>query len=103
MRNALCSHESNTWQWVASLLTSTVLWCYSAWVTWIFCQHSRRLPHDYILWLLLTVLLAVKTFAFSPVADGAAIRTLLFALLAEAVLMRYFKRSQHVKSTFIEP
>ncbi|WP_338507471.1 DUF2569 domain-containing protein [Erwinia aphidicola] len=104
MRNALFSHESNAlWQWGASLLTSTVVWCYSAWVTWIFCQRSRRLPRHYILWLLLTVLLAVKTFAFSPVADGAAIRTLLIALLAAAVLVPYFKRSQRVKNTFIEP
>lgn len=92
-----------TLQWSLSLLTSLGVWCYSLWVTWIFCKRSRRLPKQYILWLLLTVALAIKTFAFSPVSDATAIRTLLISLLAAAVLVPYFKRSQRVKATFIEP
>lgn len=92
-----------TLQWSISLLTSMVVWCYSLWVTWIFCKRSRRLPKQYILWLLLTVALAIKAFAFSPVSDATAIRTLLISLLAAAVLVPYFKRSQRVKETFIEP
>ncbi|CAO96819.1 DUF2569 domain-containing protein [Erwinia tasmaniensis] len=90
-------------QWAASLLTSAVVWGYSAWVTWIFCKRSRRLPRHYIIWLLLSVILAIKTFAFSPVTDAAAIRMLLIALLAASVLVPYFRRSQRVKATFIEP
>ncbi len=74
-------------QWGLSLATSLLVWCYSAWVTWIFCMRSRRLPRHYIIWLLLTVILALKTFAFSPVADGAAVRSLLMALLAAAILV----------------
>ncbi|BAN96068.1 hypothetical protein E05_13020 [Plautia stali symbiont] len=55
------------------------------------------------LWLLITVLLALKTFAFTPVADGKAIQTLLLALLSAAVFVPYFKRSQRVKQAFIQP
>ncbi|KAB8313546.1 DUF2569 domain-containing protein [Erwinia endophytica] len=104
LRNVLFNNTSDfTLQWCISLLTSLVAWCYSLWVTWIFCKRSRRLPKHYIVWLLVTVLLAIKTFAFSPISDAAAIRTLLIALLAAAVLAPYFTRSQRVKDTFIEP
>ncbi|WP_158781325.1 DUF2569 domain-containing protein [Pantoea sp. BAV 3049] len=104
LRNALFNNtHAFTLQWSISLGTSLIVWCYSLWVTWIFCKRSRRLPKHYIVWLLVTVLLAIKTFAFSPVSDAAAIRTLLIALLAAAILVPYFKRSQRVKNTFIEP
>lgn len=104
LRSALFNNtHSFTLQWSISLFTSLIVWCYSIWVTWIFCKRSRRLPRHYIIWLLITVLLAIKTFAFSPVSDAAAIRTLLIALLAAAILVPYFKRSKRVKTTFIEP
>lgn len=104
LRNALFNNtHAFTVQWSVSLTISLIVWGYSVWVTWIFCKRSRRLPRHYIIWLLVTVLLAIKTFAFSPVSDAAALRTLLIALLAAAVLVPYFKRSQRVKNTFIEP
>ncbi|WP_428946049.1 DUF2569 domain-containing protein [Pantoea sp. FN060301] len=103
LRSALFNNtHAFTLQWSVSLITSLLVWCYSIWVTWIFCKRSRKLPRHYIIWLLITVLLAIKTFAFSPVSDAAAIRTLLIALLAAAVLVPYFKRSQRVKNTFTE-
>ncbi|WP_312358391.1 DUF2569 domain-containing protein [Mixta calida] len=103
-RDALFSHDTAfLTQWGLSLATSLAVWLYSAWVTWIFCQRSRRLPRHYIIWLLLTVALALKTFAFSPIADGTAVRSLLLALLAAATLVPYFRRSQRVKKTFIAP
>ncbi|MCK8282613.1 DUF2569 domain-containing protein, partial [Erwinia amylovora] len=88
-------------QWTASLLTSLRVWGYSVWVTWMFCKRSRRLPRHYIIWLLLSVILALNTFVFSPVSDGAAIRNLRCALLAASVLVPYFRRSRRVKATFI--
>lgn len=104
LRSALLNNtHAFTLQWSISLITSLVVWGYSIWVTWIFCKRSRRLPRHYIIWLLVTVLLAIKTFAFSPVSDAAALRTLLIALFAAAVLVPYLKRSQRVKNTFIEP
>ena len=56
-----------------------------------------------IIWLLISVLLAVKAFAFSPVEDGIAVRQLLFTLLATALIVPYFKRSSRVKATFVNP
>lgn len=104
LRTTLFSHASILMtQWLVSLLTAAAVWLYSIWVCWIFCQRSRRLPRHYILWLLMAVLLALKTFAFTPVADGKAIQTLLLALLSAAVFVPYFKRSQRVKQTFIQP
>lgn len=104
LRTTLFSHGGTLLtQWSISLLTAAVVWAYSIWVCWIFCKRSRRLPRHYILWLLMTILLALKTFAFTPVADGKAIQTLLLSLLAAAVFVPYFKRSQRVKQTFIQP
>lgn len=74
-RDALFSHDTAfLTQWGLSLATSLAVWLYSAWVTWIFCQRSRRLPRHYIIWLLLTVALALKTFADrrSPTARRCA-------------------------------
>ncbi|WP_058973608.1 DUF2569 domain-containing protein [Type-D symbiont of Plautia stali] len=104
LRETLFSHGGLLLtQWSISLLTAGLVWGYSIWVCWIFCKRSRRLPRHYILWLLLTVLLALKTFAFTPVPDGKAIQTLLLSLLAAAVFVPYLKRSQRVKQTFIQP
>lgn len=90
-------------QWGASLVTSVLMLAYTAWITWLFCKRSLRVPRHYIIWLLLNVVLALKTFVLSPVSDNLALRTLLFALLAASVFVPYFKRSQRVKNTFIEP
>ncbi|MDZ7278567.1 DUF2569 domain-containing protein [Pantoea eucrina] len=104
LRQTLFAHGGSLLtQWAVSLLTAAGVWLYSLWVCWIFCQRSRRLPRHFILWLLITVLLALKTFAFTPVADGKALQTLLLSLLAAAVFVPYFKRSQRVKQTFVRP
>ena len=90
-------------QWAISVLTAAAVWLYSLWVCWLFFKRSRRLPRHYVLWLLVTVLLALKTFAFTPVSDAKALQTLLLSLLAAAVFAPYFKRSQRVKATFTQP
>jgi len=48
-------------------------------------------------------LIALKTFAFSPVTDELALRMLFWSLLAAAGLVPYIKRSRRVKNTFILP
>ena len=87
--------------WGLSLLTSILVLGYSGWVSWMFFKRSRRLPRHYIIWLLLTVLLAIKSFAFTPVADSSAVQALLISLLAAAIFVPYFKRSRRVKETFV--
>ncbi|MCZ4058519.1 DUF2569 domain-containing protein [Pantoea sp. LMR881] len=103
-RVTLFSHGSTLLlQWAISVLTAAAVWLYSLWVCWLFFKRSRRLPRHYVLWLLVTVLLALKTFAFTPVSDAKALQTLLLSLLAAAVFAPYFKRSQRVKATFTQP
>ena len=62
------------------------------------------MPKHYIIWLLVSVLLAVKAFAFSPVSDALAVRQLLFPLLAAALLVPYFKLDageEHLRESVI--
>lgn len=94
--------QAFTLQWYFSVVTTLLMWIYTLWVIWLFCSRSQRFPKWFILWLLLTVLLALKAFAFSPITDDIALRTLGWPLLAAAVFVPYMKRSQRVKHTFIE-
>ncbi|PCO16684.1 hypothetical protein CQA18_24800, partial [Enterobacter hormaechei] len=65
-------------------------------------KRRRCVPKHYIIWLLISVLLAVKAFAFSPVEDGIAVRQLLFTLLATALIVPYFKRSSRLTIAFFK-
>lgn len=90
-------------QWMVSLLTILAMWLFTFWTLRLLLRRSRRFPKTFILWLLAGVLLAVKTFAFSPIADELALRVLLWPLLAAAVMVPYIKRSRRVANTFILP
>ena len=86
-----------------SYLTFFIMCYYTLWLTIAFFKRRKSVPKHYIIWLLVSVLLAVKAFAFSPVSDALAVRQLLFPLLATALLVPYFKRSTRVKKTFVNP
>ncbi|KFS64941.1 DUF2569 domain-containing protein, partial [Salmonella enterica] len=68
--------------WGISFITAIAMWYYTLWLTIAFFKRRRCVPKHYIIWLLVSVLLAVKAFAFSPVSDAFAARQLLFPLLA---------------------
>lgn len=89
--------------WIASLLFAIAMWYYTLWLTLAFFKRRKVVPKHYIIWLLISLLLAIKAFAFSPISDVLALRQLLFPLLAAALLVPYFKRSERVKRTFINP
>lgn len=89
--------------WCVSFAFAIGIWYYTFWLVIAFFKRRRSVPKHYIIWLLLSVLLAVKGFAFSPVSDELALRQLLFPLLAAALMVPYFKRSKRVKKTFINP
>ncbi|WAT02307.1 DUF2569 domain-containing protein [Rouxiella chamberiensis] len=93
--------QAFTLQWYFSVVTTLAMGFFTLVVLWQFCRKDKALPKLYIIWLLVTVLLAVKAFAFSPVTDDLAVRNLLWPLLATALLVPYFKRSRRVKETFI--
>jgi surface polysaccharide O-acyltransferase-like enzyme len=89
-------------QWYLSVLTTLIMWCFTLYLLWLFCQRSQRFPKLFLVWLLITVLLAIKAFAFAPVPDELAVRSLLWPLVMAALLVPYFKRSKRVKGTFTE-
>jgi len=110
---ALLSHSSSTGiilpertlliQWSASVVTIVAMWAFTFWTLRLLLRRSRRFPKIFIIWLLAGVLIALKTFAFSPVTDELALRMLFWSLLAAAGLVPYIKRSRRVKNTFILP
>ena len=91
---------SNMLLLAASFLSFIAMWYYTLWLTIAFFKRRRNVPKHYIIWLMVGVLLAVKAFAFSPISDDLAVRQLLLPLLAAALIVPYFKRSQRVKRTF---
>ncbi|WP_347116083.1 DUF2569 domain-containing protein [Leclercia sp. S52] len=93
----------NIVMWFISFAFAIAMWYYTLWLTIAFFKRRRSVPKHYIIWLLVSVLLAVKAFAFSPVSDALAVRQLLFPLLVTALFVPYFKRSARVKNTFVNP
>ncbi|HFZ8993593.1 TPA: DUF2569 domain-containing protein [Citrobacter freundii] len=89
--------------WGISFITAIAMWYYTLWLTIAFFKRRSCVPKHYIIWLLVSVILAIKAFAFSPVSDAYAVRQLLFPLLAAALIVPYFKRSSRVKATFVNP
>ena len=98
----LTNAQAFSTQWYFSVLTTLAMWCFTLWLLWLFCHRSLRFPKLFLLWLLITVLLAVKAFAFAPVPDELAVRSLGWPLLMAALLVPYMKRSKRVKGTFTE-
>ncbi|CAM3432599.1 hypothetical protein BS639_06580 [Rouxiella silvae] len=98
----ITNSQAFTMQWYFSVVTTLVMGVFTLTALWQFCRRVKSLPKTYIIWLLFTVLLAVKAFAFSPINDDLAVRNLLLPLLAAALLVPYFKRSRRVKETFTQ-
>ncbi len=65
-----------------------------------YSSNADAAPKHYIIWLLVSVLLAVKAFA-SPVSDAFAVRQLLFPLLRRRSLCSYLKRSVKLKQRLL--
>ena len=91
---------SNVTLLALSFISFIAMWYYTMWLTVAFFRRRSNVPKHYIIWLMVGVILAVKAFAFSPIADDLAVRQLLLPLLAAALIVPYFKRSTRVKRTF---
>lgn len=89
--------------WYFSLAIAILFWSYTLWLIVAFFNRRVLVRKHYIIWLLVCVLLALKAFAFSPVSDALAVRQLVYPLIAAALLAPYFRRSQRVKATFVNP
>ncbi|MGV7961243.1 DUF2569 domain-containing protein [Photorhabdus tasmaniensis] len=91
-----------TLMWFLSVAITAVMWCFTLWVLKLLFRRSKRFPQCFIIWLIVTVLIALKTFAFSPIPDQIALRALAWPLLAAAIFVPYIKHSQRVKMTFTQ-
>lgn len=89
--------------WYISVICALLMWCYTLWLTITFFKRRRNVVRHYILWLMFSLILAIKAFALSPINDNMALRQLMFPLLAAALAVPYLKRSKRVKETFINP
>ncbi|MEO3988572.1 DUF2569 domain-containing protein [Pseudocitrobacter cyperus] len=89
--------------WVLSLAFVIAMWYYTLWLTIAFFKRRSNVPKHYIIWLLVSLLLALKAFAFAPVSDVIALRQLLLPLAAAALIVPYLKRSSRVRRTFVNP
>ncbi|AGB82380.1 Protein of unknown function (DUF2569) [Serratia sp. FGI94] len=98
----LTNAQAFTLQWYFSVLTTLAMWVFTLWLLWLFCHRSQRFPKLFLVWLLITVLLAIKSFAFAPIPDEVAVRSLGWPLLMAAIFVPYLRRSQRVKHTFTE-
>lgn len=98
----LSNGQALTMQWFFSLLTTLAMWGFTAVVLWLLCRRSARFPRLFILWLLLTVLLAIKSFAFAPVSDAVALNGLAWPLLAASIFVPYIRLSRRAKATFTQ-
>ncbi|SQJ20156.1 Inner membrane protein ydgK [Serratia rubidaea] len=98
----LTNAQAFTLQWYFSVLTTLAMWVFTLWRLWLFCHRSHRFPKLFLVWLLITVLLAIKSFAFAPIPDEVAVRSLGWPLLMAAIFVPYLRRSQRVKQTFTE-
>lgn len=98
----MTNSQAFTLQWYFSVVTSLAMGAFTVVLLLQFCQRRRVVPKVFTIWLLCTVLLALKAFAFSPINDDMAVRNLLLSLLPAALLVPYFKRSRRVKETFTE-
>jgi len=40
----LTNAQAFTLQWYFSVLTTLLMWCFTLWLLWLFCQRSQRFP-----------------------------------------------------------
>ncbi|MBQ0210491.1 MULTISPECIES: DUF2569 domain-containing protein [Providencia] len=88
--------------WYLSFAIAIAMTLFSIHVLQLMFAHSKHFPRHFIIWLLILLLLGIKTFAFSPIDDNTALQVLAWPLLGAGFFVPYLKRSQRVKMTFTQ-
>ena len=88
--------------WYLSFAIAIAMTLFSIHVLQLMFAHSKHFPRRFIIWLLILLLLGIKTFAFSPIDDNTALQVLAWPLLGAGFFVPYLKRSQRVKMTFTQ-
>lgn len=88
--------------WYLSLATTLLMGLFTAHVIKLMFFRARKFPRMFIIWLMISLVLGLKTFAFSPIDDTMALKVLLCPLFAASLFVPYMKRSYRVKMTFTQ-
>ena len=88
--------------WYLSFAISIGMTVFSVHVLQLMFSRSKHFPRRFTIWLLILLLLGLKTFAFSPIDDKTALQVLAWPLLGTGFFVPYLKRSQRVKMTFTQ-
>ncbi|MBP6121485.1 MULTISPECIES: DUF2569 domain-containing protein [Providencia] len=89
-------------QWYLSFAISIAMTVFSVHVLQLMFSHSRHFPRRFTIWLLILLVIGLKTFAFSTIDDAEAVQVLAWPLLGAGFLVPYLKRSKRVKMTFTQ-
>lgn len=63
--------------WYLSVLTTWAMFAFTAYLLRQFFYRAKNFPRLFIIWLLINLLLAIKSFGFAPVDDQTAVKSLL--------------------------
>ncbi|EKT56184.1 DUF2569 domain-containing protein [Providencia sneebia] len=88
--------------WWLSFLITVVMTFFTAHILKLMFFRSRHFPRRFIIWLMILLLLGLKTFAFAAVDDDTALKALAWPLLGAGIFVPYIKRSERVKMTFTQ-
>lgn len=88
--------------WYLSALTTWVMFGFTIYLLKQFFYCAKNFPRLFIIWLLINLLLAIKSFGFSPVDDQTALKSLLWSVFATVCFVPYIKYSKRVRETFTQ-
>ncbi|MCL0017939.1 DUF2569 domain-containing protein [Providencia rettgeri] len=88
--------------WYLSFAITIGMTIFSIHVLQLMFSRSKHFPRRFIIWLMILLLLGIKTFAFSPIDDETALQVLAWPLIGAGFFVPYLKRSQRVKMTFTQ-
>lgn len=88
--------------WYLSAITTWGMFIFTAYILRQFFYRAKNFPRLFIIWLLINLLLAIKSFGFAPVDDQIAVKSLLWAVFSTILLVPYIKYSKRVRETFTQ-
>ncbi|EMU9119087.1 DUF2569 domain-containing protein [Providencia stuartii] len=88
--------------WYLSFLITIVMMVFTIHILKLMFMRSRYFPRRFIIWMLVLLLLGLKTFYFANIDSLTALKTLAWPLIGAAIFVPYIKNSARVKMTFTQ-
>ncbi|MBJ2116395.1 DUF2569 domain-containing protein [Proteus penneri] len=88
--------------WYLSALTTWVMFSFTLYLLRQFFYRAKNFPRLFVFWLLINLLLAIKSFGFAPVDDQTALQSLLWSVFSTVCFVPYIKYSKRVRETFTQ-